>query len=156
VLNVKCHCPKRHAKNYGCLTKSFLRGAHTNLFYCLMQAETDPSAFASHLLDLGRYHVHNIHTWSGGQCNFHALINCMCGKCEDGNALCVCEAYKSKNAFTCPFHSLAYKIECSNRAAQASQIIHSELGQRHSNYPEASHNVLTKFRSKDKYLQSIY
>jgi len=92
----------------------------------------------------------------GVKCNFHALINCPCGKCEDGNVLSVGEAYKSKNALTCPFHSLAYEIECSIRAAQALQIIHSKLGQGHSNYPEASHTVLTKFRSKDKYLQSIH
>ena len=47
-------------------------------------------------------------------------------------------------------------MECSNRGGQASHIIHHELGWGHSNYPEASHNVLKKFRSKDKYLQSIH
>lgn len=30
------------------------------------------------------------------------------------------------------------------------------LGRGHSNYPEASHNVLTRFRAKDKYLQRIH
>ena len=67
VLTVKFHCPKLHSKNCGCLTKFFLRGARTNFFYCLIQAETDPSAFASHLLDLGRYHACDIHTWPEDQ-----------------------------------------------------------------------------------------
>jgi len=156
VLTVKCHCPKRHSKNCGCLTKTFLRGARTNFFYCLIQAETNPSAFASRLLVLGKYHARNIHAWNGGQCDFHALRNCSCGKCDSDNVLCMGEDYQSKNPLTCPFHALAYEIECSNRAAQASQIIHTELGRGHSNYPEASHNVLTRFRSKDKYLQNIH
>ena len=57
---------------------------------------------------------------------------------------------------TCPFHSLAFEIECSNRASKAAQIIHQELGRGHSNYPKASHNILTRFRSKDKNLQHVY
>ena len=141
VVTVKCHCPKRHSKQCGCLTKSFLHGARTNFFYCLIQAGTDPSAFASRLLVLGKYHAHDVHTWTGSQCDFHALTNCTCGSCEDDNVLCWGEDYKTKNPLTRPFHSLAFEIECSNRAVQASQIIHTELGRGHSNYPEASHNV---------------
>ena len=78
--------------------------------------------------------------------------------CEDKDVNCITSKLivAPENALTCPFYSLAYEIECSNRAAQASQIIHHELGQGHSNYSEASHNVLTKFRSKDKYLHRIH
>jgi len=61
--------------------------------------------------------------------------------------------YHTKQSLSCPFHSLAFEIECSNRAQKAAQIIHLELGRGHSNYPEASHNVLTRFGSKDKNLQ---
>ena len=32
VTKVRCHCPKRHRKNCGCISKSFLRGARTNFF----------------------------------------------------------------------------------------------------------------------------
>ena len=42
VTSVKCHCPKRHSKNCGYLSKAFLYGARTNFFYCLLQAEKDP------------------------------------------------------------------------------------------------------------------
>jgi len=146
VTTVKCHCPKRHKKNCGCFSKSFLRGARTNFFYCLLQAETDPQIFATRLLVLGKYHARDIHSWDGGgHCDFHELK----GEGED-------EDYHSKNPLTCPFHALAYEVECANRASQAPQIIHTELGRGHSNYPEASHNVLVRFRSKDKYLHSIH
>ena len=156
VTSVKCHCPKRHRKNCGCISKSFLRGARTNFFYCLLQAETDPEIFAARLLALGKYHSRDIHTWEDGQCDFHNMKTCSCGSCEDDNIQCEGEDYHSKNPLTCPFHSLAYEIECYNRALQSSQIIHPELGRGHSNYPEASHNVLVRFQSKDKYLQSIH
>ena len=46
VTKVQCHCPKRHRKNCGCISKSFLRGVRTNFFYCLLQAETSPEVFA--------------------------------------------------------------------------------------------------------------
>ena len=155
VTEVKCHCPKRHRKNCGCISKSFLRGARTNFFYCLLQAKTDPEIFAACLLALGKHHAHDIHMWKDGQCDFH-MKNCSCGSCEDDNVQCEGEDYHSKNSLSCPFHALAYEVECHNRASQASQIIHSELGRGHSNYPEASHNVLVRFQSKDKYLQSIH
>ena len=155
VEKVKCHCPKRHSKKCGCLSKSFIRGARTNFFYCLLQAETDPDAFASRLLVLGKYHARDIHEWEESQCDFHDLKECSCGNC-DGEVVCSGKEYHAKNPLTCPFHSLAYEIECYNRASQASQIIHTELGRGHSNYPEASHNVLVRFRSKDKYLQRIH
>ena len=155
VTTVKCHCPKRHHKKCGCISKAFLRAARTNFFYCLLQAGTDPKAFESSLNVLGTYHACDIHSWEDGKCGFHPQKSCSCGKCEDELA-CEGEDYHTKNPLTCPFHKLAYQIECSNRASQASQIIHKELGRGHSNYPEASHNVLTRFRAKDKYLQRIH
>ena len=63
--------------------------------------------------------------------------------------------YHTKSPLTCPFHSLAFEIECDSRASQAEQIIYPELGRGHLNYPEASHNVLIRFRSKDKNLQCV-
>ena len=104
---------------------------------------------------LGKYHAHDIHTWDGGQCDFHALKDCSCGSCND-DVICSGKIHHTKNPLTCPFHSLAYEIVCFSRANQAADIIHTELGRGHSNYPEASHNVLIRFRSKDKYLQNIH
>ena len=59
---------------------------------------------------------------------------------------CEGEEYRTKHTLTCPFHALAYEIECFNRAEEADSIIHPELGWGHSNYCEASHNVLVRFR----------
>ena len=155
VSTVKCHCPKRHSKNCGCLSKSFIRGARTNFFYCLLQSETDPECFAGRLRILGKYHARDIHSWNRGQCDFHDLRECNCGKCK-AEITCDGKQYHAKNPLTCPFHALAYEIECYSRASQADQIIHTELGRGHSNYPEASHNVLIRYRLKDKYLQSTH
>ena len=38
VTSVKCHCPKRHSKSCGCLSKAF----PNQFFYCLLQAEKIP------------------------------------------------------------------------------------------------------------------
>ena len=105
---------------------------------------------------LGKHHARDIHTWDRGQCGFHSLKDCTCGSCEDDNVICSGKDHHTKHPLTCPFHALAYEIECCVRADQASHIIHTELGRGHSNYPEASHNVLVRFRSKDKYLQNIH
>ena len=47
---------------------------------------------------------------------------------------------------TCPFHILAYKIEIKHQAAMGDELVHPELKRGHSNWPEASHNVLRKER----------
>ena len=92
VDTVKCHCPKRHHKKCGCMSKAFIKGARTNFYYCLLQAGTDPQELASRLRILGRYHARDIHSWDeegGGQCGFHQLRYCTCGNCdEDGNCMC--------------------------------------------------------------------
>ena len=62
----------------------------------------------------------------------------------------------NKNPLTWPFHSIAYEIECDSWTAQSSEFIHRELGCSHSNYPETSHNVLIRFRSKDANIQCMH
>jgi len=155
VTTVACHCPKRHSKHCGCLSKAFMRGARTNFFYCLLESGNNPNIFATRMRVLGKYHARDIHEFSGGQCGFHALKVCNCGECQE-DILCQGEDYHTKNPLTCPFHALAYEIECNARSSQASEIIHTELGRGHSNYPEASHNVLVRFRSKDTNIQCIH
>ena len=95
--------------------------------------------------------------WRNSLCDFY-MRNCSCGSCEDDNVQCEGEDHHSKHSLSSPFHALAYEVECHDRAlwashvSHASQIIHFELGQGHSNYPEAFQNV----QAKDKYLHSIH
>jgi len=89
------------------------------------------------ILALGKYHARDIHTWEGGNCDFHGMKVCSCGNCKGDSIECEGMDYHSKNPLTCPIHALAYEVECYNRASQAPQIIHTELGRGHSNYPEA-------------------
>ena len=58
------------------------------------------------------------------------------------------EGLQTRNVLMCPFHSLAYQIECEKRAQQAHDVIHPVLGGGHTNQNEASHNVLIRFRPK--------
>ena len=55
-----------------------------------------------------------------------------------------------RNILWCEFHALAYEIECSERAKDADP----DLGKGHSNLPESTFSVLTKFRSKDTNLHN--
>ena len=96
----------RHCKNCGCFSKTFLCGARTNFYYCLLQAKNSPDEFALRMCNLGKYYAHDIHTWDGGQCDFHALKSCTCGSCADDNVICSGEDYHSKYSLTCPFHAL--------------------------------------------------
>lgn len=62
---------------------------------------------------------------------------------------CAGEPYHSANVLKCEFHALAYEIECHERAKDAEKVISPELGKGHSNLPESTFSVLTKFRAKD-------
>ena len=159
VDSVVCKC-KRHSKGCGCMSASFLAQARVNFFCCLVQAGTNPEAFARRLRNLGKYHARDIHEWTDEEgearsCDFHDLVSCTCGKCGD-EIHCEGKQYKTRNPLHCPFHALAFEIECDNRASQATELIHPELGRGHSNLPEASHNVLIRFRSKNLNLQRLH
>ena len=55
--------------------------------------------------------------------------------CEDGEDLkCEGTDYHTWHALTCPFHSLAYEIECHERAEMAEQLVHPILKRGHSNW----------------------
>ena len=54
------------------------------------------------------------------------------------------------------FMPLAYEIECHERASHAHDLIHPVLGRGHLNLPEASHNVLVRFRSKSLHLHRLH
>lgn len=45
-------------------------------------------AFAKWLCDLGKYHACDIHQWTDEEdeaysCDFHNLVSCTCGECDD-------------------------------------------------------------------------
>ena len=81
-----------------------------------------------------------IREWGEGDCclkmSVHPLRVYTCGECE-GEAI-KCEG----KPLSCPFHILAYKIDCHYRASQAKQLVHPILKRGHSNSLEACHNVL--------------
>lgn len=91
------------------------------------------------MLALGRYHSKDIHQWEGGSCSFHPLTKCSCNECEmnaEGfpeELKCEGVPYHSVHVLKCPFHALAYEIECTERAKEAEKVIDPGLGKGHSN-----------------------
>ena len=64
--------------------------------------------------------------------------------------------YQTKIKLSCPFHALAYEIECKQRALQADKLVHPILKRGHSNAVEASHNLLIRLRSKYIFLERLH
>ena len=92
----------------------------------------------------------------GNKCMFHSLKVCSCGKCEDDAELkCDGIDYHTRQMLKCPMHSIAYEIECHQRASKSEQLIHPILKRGHSNWLEASHNVFIRFRPKYIYLERL-
>ena len=75
---------------------------------------------------------------------------------DDDELTCDGKLYATKCPLTCPLHALAYEIECDEHASHAHDLIHPVLGRGHSNLPEASHNVLVRFRSKNLHLHRLH
>lgn len=158
VESVSCCCKgKRHKAGCGCISDAFVQSAKCNLFCAITQCENSASNFAEHMHNLGRYHARGIHQWDGGQCDFHPLLVCSCGKCTSSDELqCAGKEYVSKSVLRCEFHALAYEIECDHRAEQAAEVIDPDLGRGHSNLCESTLSVLTKFRPKDTNLHRMH
>ena len=128
MSEVHCHCIKKHSKNCGCLTQDFVRKARTNFSLIIGMVGNDRDAFMDRLRLLSNYHAQDIHKFEG---KLHPLIVCSCGKCKkDGELECKGKPYKcsTKHALTCPFHCLAYVMECQARINQVDEIIHDSLG----------------------------
>uniref|UniRef100_A0A1X7UA13 Uncharacterized protein n=1 Tax=Amphimedon queenslandica TaxID=400682 RepID=A0A1X7UA13_AMPQE len=141
---VECYCRgKKHASKCGCISEKFIKKAKFTFQMCLTKVGKDPNAFSERLMNLALYHYCDVHEWDGGYCDFHPLVVCSCGSCKDKNNLnCVGKPYKTGHVLDCPFHSLAYELECREMAAQADVLIHPEIGNVTTNIVEASHNVL--------------
>ncbi|XP_019645074.1 PREDICTED: uncharacterized protein LOC109485843, partial [Branchiostoma belcheri] len=146
---LKCVCiNKHHSATCGCIRPNMIKQAKINHFAALVQSGTDAALYAKRMRALGQHHARNIHEWKDGSCDFHGKKRCSCKKCDPLDVQCTGEMYKTSHPLTCPMHSMAYEIECEERAAKAKDVIHPEMGRGHSNYPEARNNVLIRYRSK--------
>ena len=155
VSSVRCHCSRNHRSGCGCLSLAFIAKAHTDLTSILMACDTQDE-FSRKLVALPK-HARDEHEWKGGRCDFHPLRVCTCTKFEDKEQIqCDGRPYHTRCKLSCPFHSLAYEIECHERAKQAKQLVHPVLKRGHSNSLEASHNVLIRYRSKDVSLERLH
>jgi hypothetical protein len=155
LCQLSCKCKGNHSTTCGCLSAAFISKAHTNFTSILMEAQSQEE-FVQHVEALAK-HARDVHEWEGGRCDFHPLRVCTCQKCEDKeNIKCTGKPYKTRLRLDCEFHALLYEIECTERAAQASKLVHPILKRGHSNAVEASHNVLIRFRSKDISLERLH
>ena len=154
VDTAKCKC-ERHAPGCGCLSDTFCQRARNN-FSNILSTSEKATEFSERLQALV-YHVQDIHKWSGGQCQFHALTVCNCGKCADKNKpQCQGREYHTREVVSCPFHLLVYRIECHIRAKMADQLVDPTLKRGHSNWLESSHNVFIRFRPKHIFLERLH
>ena len=154
VKMVTCHCKSHHKSNCGCLSDAFIEKARTN-FSCLLSQPNSAEEFATKLKALAM-HAKDKHKWDGGQCDFHPMRVCSCGKCKTEALECEGKDYKSKISLKCPLHALAYEIECEYWSSMAADLVHPVLKRGHSNWLEASHNVLIRFRPKHTYLDRLH
>ncbi len=58
-----------------------------------------------------------------------------------------------KEVLSCPFHLLAYRIECHARVQMADKLL---LKRGHTNWMESSHNVLMTFRQKHIFIERLH
>ena len=154
IGDVVCHC-SRHKQGCGCFSKAFIEKAR-NYFSLILSRCESTEEFATRMRALAR-HARDEHDWGFGRCDFHQDRVCSCGECEDGEDLkCEGRDYHSRHVLTCPFHSLAYEIECHERAEMSEQLVHPILKRGHSNWLEASHNVFIRFRPKHIFLERLH
>ena len=122
----------------------------------VVTTHNNPEAFAQKMRILGKYHARGIHTWADGKCDFHPLLVCSCGNCENEEELKYeGKQCKSQKVLIYELHSLAYETECCVRAENADEIVDPDLGRGHSNLCEATFSVLSKFRAKDTNLHRL-
>lgn len=137
------------------MSEAFITQSRNNFSSVLSEADS-AERFVETLLVLAR-HARNEHKWDGGQCDFHHLKICSCGKCNNTDELeCKGKSYSTKSGLSCPLHSLAYEIELNERASMAHDLVHPVLKQGHSNWLEASLGALIRFRPKHISLERLH
>ena len=111
----KCHCPHHHKSGCGCISSQFITAARNKFFRALVDAGIKPEKFVTWMKMLP-HHARDEHEWEDGKCDFHSLTLRSCGQCGEGDVKCEGKVYKTRNVLMCPYHSLAYQIECEKRA----------------------------------------
>ena len=146
---------KRHKAGCGCLSDTFCQRARNN-FSNILSSSQSAAEFSERLQALV-HHVQDLHKWDGGQCLFHGLVVCSCGRCEDKNEpQCQGREYHTREILSCPFHLLVYQIECHLRAQMAEELVDPILKRGHSNWLESSHSVFIRFRPKHIHLERLH
>ena len=164
VEKAKCPCIKHRHGSCGCITDAFISNSRRRVFKAMVDAKTDPAALESRLKMLP-HHVRDEHEWKeigedGKEkhisCNFHDMLVCSCGKCDPKKVRCKRKRYTTFHKLTCPYHTLAYEIECHYRSTQAKQVIHRELGKGATNQLESAHSTLIRFRKKNWNIKRLH
>ena len=81
IKTLKCKCG-RHKSGCGCLSETFIKGAHINHF-CILQQCKIPEDYAEHMRVVSQYHCRDIHSWDEGSCGFHPQCSCSCNQCDE-------------------------------------------------------------------------
>ena len=116
------------------------------MFKGLDDAGKDPNALKERL----SYHVCDEHEWD------ESLRECSRAECADGNLNCNGKEYKTRRKLSCPYHTLAYRIELNNRSKQAEKVIYKDLGRGHTNQLESANNALIRFRKKNWNIKQVH
>lgn len=164
VENAKCPCIKHKPGSCGCITDGFISNSRRRVFKAMVDAGTSPAALESRLKMLP-HHARDEHEWTeidkdGKEerisCNFHDMLVCSCGKCDPKEVRCKRKKYTTFHKLTCPYHALAYEIECHYRSTQAKQVIHTEVGKGATNQLESAHSTLIRFRKKNWNIRRLH
>ena len=139
----------------GCITDAFCSESRKKLFRAVMHADANPDKLKSRIRILP-HHTRDEHKWKDGKCDFHELRLCSCRLCGLWNIRCEGRSYKTANVLTCPYHSLAYEIECEFKARQAENVIHPELCKGRTSQVESAHSALIRFRQKSWYIRRLH
>ncbi|EDO39153.1 predicted protein [Nematostella vectensis] len=168
VLAEECY---RQAKNEGCDIAvvwqdgdSTAKKSVTNVFGDEPQRVCEfgghqcstPEEYARRMRALSAHHCIDEHEWGGEKCGFHYERKCSCSNCDEDDIRCEGVPYSTSVRLECPFHHMAYRIECELRAQDAASVIHPEMGRGHSNICEAHFSVLPHFRSKSQSLNRLH
>ena len=148
--HLRCHCAKRHSQQCGCFTEAFMTRSRNQLSYIISNSES-PEEFAKKTSRL-YYHAIDRHEL----CDFHPMRVCSCNECKTGDYDCEGMEYHTPMKLTCQFHKLAYKTELKHRARMAAYIIHATFKAGHSNWLEASHNILIRYLPKHIFLDRLH
>ena len=139
---------KKHKQGCGC----FINPAVANFQTCIKGVGTDHRLFAIHMKCLDKYHTHDL-TFMYGKMAVAIFTLSGFVLASDVTKAVNFGVWElnitTRNVLYCLVICLHSEIKCSERANLAEHFIHSKLGKVVSNLTEDSHNVLTRFRSKD-------